>query len=199
MSSPPPSPVQEQPLLAQPSLGAAATAPLLEEPYCGSPAMISDEDLREDPWPEGMLRATPDKPAFSKTPSPNKEFQEQVDLLDQTAPPTLTSSFTRDRVSTAAATTARATRLSRRARRHGLPTPSSKGSPCRAAAAGRSGALLSLTTLPAIRFPSVTSRRRRVPLSSPRLAAASTTCPRSSSTSTSKMRKRREHFWSSVW
>ena len=78
MSSPPPSPVQEQPLLAKPSLGAAATAPLLEEPYCGSPAMISDEDLREDPWPEGMLRATPDKPAFSKTPSPNKEFQEQV-------------------------------------------------------------------------------------------------------------------------
>ena len=132
-------------------------------------------------------------------PEATRSSKNRCDLLDQTAPPTLTSSFTRDRVSTAVATTARATRLSRRARRHGLPTPSSKGSPCRAAAAGRSGALLSLTTLPAIRFPSVTSRRRRVPLSSPRLAAASTTCPRSSSTLTSKMRKRREHFWSSVW
>lgn len=41
----------------------------------------------------------------------------------------------------AAATTARATRRSRTARRHGSPTPSSKDSPCQAAAAGRSGAL----------------------------------------------------------
>ena len=40
------------------------------------------------------------------------------------------------RFSRAAATTARATRRSRRARRRGLPTPSSMGSPCQAAAAG---------------------------------------------------------------
>jgi len=76
MSSPPPSPVQQQPLLFQTSPGAAATAPLQEEP--GSPAKSYDSGEDEDPWPGGMLRCTPDKPAFSKTPSPDKEFQEQV-------------------------------------------------------------------------------------------------------------------------
>ena len=137
------SPMLQQPPLGSPS-GADAADPLHEESVSQAKTVYSDSDSGEDvsaEFPVGLLRCTPDKPAFSRTPSPNKDYH-QACLLAQ---PTQLHSFTRPvhhrEVSTAAATTARATRRSRTARGRGSPTRLWKDSRCPIAGRSRAGAL----------------------------------------------------------
>jgi len=67
----------QQPLLGSPS-GADTADPLQEESVSQAKTVYSDSDSGEDvsPEPVGLLRCTPDKPAFSRTPSPNKDYHQ---------------------------------------------------------------------------------------------------------------------------
>ena len=171
----------QQPLLGSPS-GADAADPLQEESVSQAKTVYSDSDSGEDvsaEFPVGLLRCTPDKSAFSRTPSPNKDYH-QARLLAQP---------------TQLHTPSRAPRITGRSRqqRPQLARPADLGRHegvgrrlvCGRTAAvrspeGRAPARSHDGSDRASRLPSASPPRRWAPPSSPRIAA---TCPRACSTS----------------